>query len=148
MAGSFDTPPSDIIRRALIALGHGNDPPNTTWPIYIALLPDVPDNAAVVYDQTGRDRGRNMTGERTEMHGIQVVIRSKSTQYIEGYVKSRNIAVAFDNFSQYEITISGHRYVIWSATRTTEVIDAGQEETVSKRRMFSVNAVVNIRQKS
>jgi hypothetical protein len=147
MPGSFDTPVSDVLRRAFIALGLGADPPATPWPIFISNLPNSPNNAVVIYDQTGRDRGRRMVdGERTEMHGIQVVVRSR--EYKPGWVKARNIAVAFDEFDRYEITIDGHNYLIHSASRTTEVIDAGEEEGVSENRMFSLNAVVNVRQRS
>lgn len=144
MPGTLLHSPADIVRRVLIAASLGTDPPNTSWPIYAGSEPDSPDSVITIYDTTGVDSGRTAPDrERQEHHGIQVRIRAPNHR--DGYVKSRAIAVGLDTIYQSSVTIDGTTYLVHSITRTSDVIPLGKEAPSSKRRLFTINALVMVR---
>lgn len=145
MSGVLLHSPGDIVRRALIAIGQGLDPPSTPWPIYADAEPNSPDNVITVYGTSGNMDGRMMAdGSWVVHHGIQVRIRSATPT--AGFVKANAIAVAMDqSIYQQGITISGTSYLVHSISRKGEVIPLGKEEPGSKRNVFTINAVVVIK---
>jgi len=147
MPGSLDHSPADVLRRVLIALGVGTDPAlGGSWPIFAAGEPDKPDSAITVYDTTGTQQGRTHTdGEVQEHHGVQVRIRAAS--HSAGYAKARDVATALDRDLYQEIaTLGAARYMIHAATRTSDVLTLGRESPTSKRTLFTLNAVLSVRQ--
>lgn len=146
MPGSLTHSPADIVRRLLIALGVGVDPPSSPWPIYASGEPSLPDNVITVFGTTGRQHGRTATdGEMQEHHGIQVRIRAAT--YPVGYTKARTIATALDTMYQDVITVPSttNSYLIHAILRTSDVIELGKETPSSKREIFTVNALVSVR---
>lgn len=150
MSGALNHSPADIIRRLLVTLGKGVLPSAGTtsnWPIGL-VESDKPDNCITVYDTAGYQDGRLMVdGEQQEHPGVQIRIRSATRDV--GYAKANAIAEALDK-SVYDnaLTIGSDEYLVHSVSRTGTVIDLGDEVGISKRRLFTINAVVTLRKTS
>lgn len=147
MPGTLTHSPGDVVRQLLIGLGLGTDPADSgLWPVFAAVEPNTPDNCITLYDTESRRHGRTQTdGEIQEHHGIQFVIRSAT--YASGYTKARAIAVAADEtVYQNTVTISGTSYTVHQISRTGDVLALGQQTPESKRYLFTINAVVSLRQ--
>lgn len=148
MSGSLAHSPADILRQLLVDLDLGSYPANPpdAWPVYVASEPDRPDECVTVYDTAGRPQGRlQVSGEKPELHGVQVRVRSARPP--EGWAKARTIAVALDE-SVYAETVTmtgGSSYCVHSVTRTTDVVPLGKESPQSKRSIFVLNALVCLR---
>lgn len=139
--------PADILRRLLIALGYGADPPSTPWPIFAAGEPNAPDEVVTCYDTSDRGDGRIMNdGERGEHRGVQIRIRSST--HNSGYIKARAIAVAIDE-EIYQNTVDmggGSVYLVHCVNRSSDVIALGVESPDSKRKLFTINVLMSLRQ--
>ena len=147
MPGSLDHSPAEIVRRVLIALGLGADPQAVSpeWPVYAVSETNNPDNVITVYNTTGTQSGRTRDGERQEHHGIQIRVRSAYEAI--GYQKARDIAVALDqDVYQEPVAIDGKAYRVHAITRTSDVLSLGRQTPNTERRLFTVNAVVSLRQ--
>lgn len=131
----------------MIALGLGTDPAsNGPWPVYAAGEPDKPDSAITVYDTVGRQEGRtHVDGEAQEHHGVQVRVRSAA--HTAGYAKARAVAVALDeDVLMNSVHIGAASYRVWAVARTGDVLSLGKESPDSKRSLFTINALVSLRQ--
>lgn len=162
MAGLLQHSPADVVRRMLIDLSLGTDPdarPVGAWPVYASGEPGagkpvgtastaktgVPDSIITVYDTLGRQNGRiQFSGEIQEHHGFQVRVRAAG--HSAGYAKARAIADGLDK-SVYlrTVAIGASRYLVYAVTRTGDVLALGKEPT-SGRRIFTINALVTVRQ--
>jgi hypothetical protein len=146
MSGSLIHSPADIIRYLLVGEGEGTLPSaNGTWPIHVSSRPTIPDSVVVVRDTTGRDAGRLMpTGERVEHYGIQIQVRDANSP--DGYTKSQSIAITMDIVaSLINITIGSSTYQVQSIVRENGPLSLGTEEG-TKREMFTINAIVSLKQ--
>jgi hypothetical protein len=132
----------------LINLGLGTTPPGAgyTWPVFVAGEPPTPDNVVTVYNTLGKDEGRSQVdGERQEHHGIQVRIRGATHDI--GYRKARAIATALDRSVYQEgVDIDEFSYLVHCVSRTGDVLDLGSETPESKRQVFTINALVSLRE--
>jgi len=146
VGGSLLHSPADIVSRLLTAFGYGVDPSVPgEWPVNVAREPNTPDDAITVYDTQGRDDGRTMVdGERQEHHGFQVRVRSMT--HPAGYAKARSIADALDQGVLFtQVDVDGTTYTVFAVTRTSDVIAIGKEAELSKRSLFTINAIAAIR---
>lgn len=147
MPGTLTTSPADVLRRLLIVLGHGADPPATPWPVFVGREPDTPDSVITIRNTSGRNLGKTMPdGERQELHGVSVRVRSAS--YAAGYTKARQIAVALDEDIDQEVVAAGspsRNYRVHAVHRTGDVNDLGPEEQ-TRRSVFTLNALMSVRE--
>lgn len=136
--------PADVIRTFLIDEDLGSD--GGTWPIYVAFLPDTPDDAIVVSDTAGMQDGRVMSGEQIIHPGIQVVVRG--VDYVLTYSKISDIALALDGINGLSVALSSEdSYTLKNVSRTGDILPLGMDEVGDRRRFnFSVNAVITISQ--
>jgi len=149
MSGSLNHSPADIMRHTLVELGLGTLPTSREdWPISYSQEPDSPDDAITLYDTTSRIDGRShLSGETWLHYGIQVRIRSYAVS--PGRTKANAITEALDKDIQYRpITIAGTTYIVYTVTRTTDSVSLGKEVRDTKRNLFTINAVVALRQTS
>lgn len=150
MSGLLNHSPAEIIQQLLIDLGHGESVDftgtGTDYVVYHGSMPDVIEDCICVTDTEGILHLRDMaTGGRQEHHGFQV--RLRNTSITVGGQTARNIAQAFDaTVYQNTVTIEGSTYCVQSITRTSPVIYIGPEVGTSRRHLFSVNAIVSVRQ--
>src|SRR5262245_28835704 len=150
MPGLLVHSPAEVVRQLLIDSGLGGEP-GGEWPVFATNGPDLPDNAITVYDTAGTDDGRSMDGERWERGGIQVRVRS--TTHTVGHPKSKAIALMMDQLSQQVVHVDTNAYKIWTIVRTSDVLPLGKEVAgagmpgdISRRNLFTVNALVNLRE--
>lgn len=143
MSGTLNHSQAEIIRQLLIDLGLGSSA--SAWPVYYSNEPDTPDNCITVYNKVGSVQGRTHdNGETQEHHGVQVRVRSIT--HSVGYLKARRIAEAFDTQVRLEVvTVDTDEYLVHAITRNSDVFSIGFESPTSRRRLFTVNAVVSIR---
>lgn len=147
MPGLLLHQPSFIVRRVLIDLGFGTNPSaNLAWPMFDNSEPDSPDNVITIYDTSGKKSGRVMFSGETDLHhGIQIRVRGADA--IVGYTKAMAIANGVDVTVYREvITIDSTEYIVQEISRTSDVLVLGKETPKSKRSLFTINAVVSLRQ--
>jgi hypothetical protein len=155
MSGSLDHSPADVVRQLLVDLSFATmHTDGGAWPAYVGRVPDSPDEMMVLTDTAGRDSGRTSPDdERQEHYGFQVMLRANTHE--EGYAKANEIAIALDKYTTLEGvsidnagTAGDSVYLIYAITRTTGVIPLGRESPASDRRLFTINALVALRQTS
>lgn len=114
------------------------------WPIYVDQEPDVPDSVITVYGTLGRDDGRTqIDGELQEHHGIQIRVRSLDRT---GFTLITQIAVVCDKLVDQGVQVGENHYLIQSVDRTGNgVLSLGKEMTPTRRNLYTVNALVNVR---
>lgn len=155
MSGPLTHSPADILRRLLISLGHGTAPSDDgLWPIYTGTLPDSPDSAVLITDTAGTSEGRRQhDGETQEKHGIQILLRDGNRP--DGFEKARAIGVALDTSIRLDtVTLANNTgtgdstYLIYMVGTRSGPFALGQEKPGSKRYLFTINALMKLRQTS
>ena len=147
MSGSLVHSPADVIRYLLVSLGLGTQPSaRGSWPIYVANEPDSPDSVITVQGTSGRQGGRlQVNGEIQEHQGIQIRVRDANHE--DGYAKADTIKEVIDKSIRLnEVTIGSSVYLVWSVSRVGGIIELGKDVPDSKRDLFTLNAVVSLRQ--
>lgn len=136
--------PAEIIRQLLVDLELGSGSPPGPWPVFATTEPDAPDDVITVADTTPLLQGRvHVTGEQPDNPGFQVRVRSGT--HNPGYVKAAEIADALSRrATRAVVTVGDRTYLIQSVTRTTGVIPLGRESPASRRRLFTLNAVMSL----
>ena len=145
MPGALAHSPADVTRYVLIDDALGTLPEDKgSWPVHVRTEPNAPDNVITVYGTSSRLFGReHAEGEMGVSYGIQVRVRSAT--YTVGSAKANAIAIAMDAVYQRVIDISGTQYLVHAFTRTTDVLELGQDPN-SQRQLFVINATVTLRQ--
>ncbi len=159
MPGILTHSPCEILRQLLIDLGLGTDPdlsPQQAWPVYASGEPSSPDSVITVYDTDGRDAGMRFqtTGERQEMQGFQIRVRSVDKP--TGYVKAQNMAITLDEqvFSR-PVTVGAYTassvipagtYTVWGIVRSGSVNDLYKYVPSSKLSLHTINGVISVTQ--
>lgn len=141
--------PSHIVRQLFVELGGGSAfNAGQPWPVFDSVEPATPDQVITVYDTPGRSDGRSMIdGELFEHFGIQVRVRSK--EHEAGWVKAEALRTMMA-ITAYEeaIHVSSAFYLVHCFAGIGQVLPLGREVGVSARKLFTINAVVSIRQLS
>lgn len=150
--GHLDHSPADILRYLLIAHGIGTYPSgrsNPEWSIFVDNEPNSPDGVITVYNTIGRTLNRTQPdGQISEMHGIQVRVRSSLSD--DGWAKIRTIAIELDEQTYQEtVTIGSATYCVHSFSRTGQIIPfPGKDaETPTKRSIHVFNGLLTVVQK-
>ena len=140
--------PADIVRQALVDAEYGVTPTGATsdvWPIYCDSEPNKPDNCITVIDTTPRLQGRlQPTGETVEFPGIQVKIRAIS--HAVGWTKASAVSAGLDAIQLDTITISTSTYLLYAVNKISSAVLGKEQE--SNRHVFTINAVISVRQTS
>lgn len=147
MPGTLDYSPADIVRWLMVNKGLGTDPADSDpWPVFAADEPDSPDAVITVYDTVGRLGGRTQTnGEQQEHHGLQVRIRAGD--HVTGWKKARAIATSFDQLVyRNTVTVGSKSYLVHSISRAGDVLSLGKETPTSRRKLFTINVLVSVRE--
>jgi len=149
MSGSLTHTPANVMQYLLVSLGAGTLPTSHgLWPIYNANEPDTPDNCLTITDVAGLMHGRDQnSGYMQEHEGIQVRIRA--TDHATGWAKANSIKTLLDSsIAMSDVTVSTSNYVVGAVTRKSGPFGIGKETPSSKRELFTINAVVSLRQVS
>lgn len=152
MAGRLQHSPADVVGKLLTDLGLGTDPEaNVAWPLSVTGELTTPDECIEVYDTTGRLEGSlQVNGEMLVKPGI--MIRVRAADHLSGYRKANQLfeaiaktvyhnEVILPNDEEDDIT-----YLVEAITPTSDVLPLGKEVPSSKRDLFTINAVVALRQ--
>lgn len=137
--------PADVLRQLLVDLGLGSEPAALSlWPVYATSEPSSPDNCLTTYDTTGLTDARLMvTGEAPVHHGFQVRVRSADHQ--SGWAKANAVRTALaESVYQHTVHVGASAYLVHAVARIGDVLTLGSESPTSKRRLFTLNAVVTL----
>jgi len=145
MAGLIAYSPADIVRNLIVDLGHGTLPAASgSWPIFVDVEPDTPDDVITVFDTAGILQGRTQIGgEIQERYGFQVRIRGALGTAT--YVKANAILIGLDECYQDTVTISSDTYLVHSTSRTSGLLSLGRDGGNSRRIVYTFNATTQIR---
>lgn len=153
MPGVMAHQPAEIIARLLVGLGKGTDPeadPTEPWPVYDTNEPDAPDNCITVFGTEGTGTGwLQMTGEMQGDFGVQVRVRCADE--ISGHLKAYQVCLALDGVTRQPVAVPGSppaTYLVWSVERRGQPLPLGEDDPNSRRSVFTVNALTNIRKTS
>ena len=137
--------PAMIVRQLLLSLGLGAT--SSTWTVFVAALPESPDEAICVYDVAGRPVGRLMVdGTRIIHPGITVRVRGR--EYPATWNKANDIALAFDSVWRTVVAMSAtESYLVLNISRAGSILPLGVEEEGGRRRHdLTVNAMLTLEQ--
>jgi hypothetical protein len=142
--GNLDHSPAAVLRQLLIDIGVGTS--QGTWPIKVDNEPDAPDDCITVYNTSGGIDGRNqISGEGLEHPGVQVRVRSSNPT--TGWQKIKAIAVVLDQSIHLDaVTIDSSSYIVYAVTRAGSPLSIGSDVSKTKRRLFTLNAKMALRQ--
>ena len=152
MTGPLTFSPADVVAQLLIDFGFGTDPLlDEDWPVYVSEEPNSPDDVITVYDTTGLTHGSSqIDGEVQEHEGV--LIRIRSTDFDIGHRKQDEIKVGIDTtIYRNTVEISSvlgtgtDQYFVQKVTRIS-MTGGFKESPASKRNVFTINVVVNLRQ--
>jgi hypothetical protein len=146
--------PADILRHAIVQLSLGSDPgdgttPVSSWPVYAAATPNVPDNVITVLDTDPQLDGRDMpTGAQHYHYGFSIKVRGDS--HNTSFRKADAIKVAL-NESIYDLIVtiptgigtSANVYRLHCVNRTS-MNSQGHDTGTSKRTVFTITGKCNI----
>lgn len=140
---SFETiVPTIVVSNLLVANGYGVFKSLTSdWGIFISEQPDSPDQCITIYDSSGSNLGKGMSGDTLIRPGIQIRIRSKT--YPDGIRKIGVINSYLDNISRSPI-YSGPSVIgyVQNITRLQDFLPLGRDQV--RRFMFSCNYILTI----
>lgn len=139
--------PAEIVQALLVSMGLGTEPDDgDDWPVGVASEPGTPDNAITIYDTTGTGGGRSMIdGELFGHCGVQIRVRAATHSL--GWPKADAIQTALaESVYQERVTIDGSVYAIHCFAGIGDVIVLGKAEQGSKRSLFTINALVSLKQ--
>ena len=109
------------------------------WPVYVAEMPQSPDNMAVVYDTSGVRLPRLFDGTEQYRHGIQVRVRGLT--YDVAWAKMNEVIYALMVTHKTVVQIdSGSFYTIDSIAKTGTPLSLGQDER--RRASLTINCLV------
>jgi hypothetical protein len=135
-----------VIRQLLLDLAICQDDSQADWFVTITYLPDnaqVRDNIVAVTDTEGNKDGRIMATGETIIHpGCQ--IRVRSTDYMTGQQKIKQIQTAFDKVHNYVTEIEGVIAHIQTISQQGGIMPMGMDST-GRRYHFSLNYIATVK---
>lgn len=149
--------PADILSRVLIGRGYLVAPGSgtTAWQAYVGGWPDnAPDRVVTVQDTAGVDQGRSQgTGETFQKYGIQLLLRAdrQDAGALKALALRRQIAEEVGSDGYVTVTVPAQTgvgaatYQLTGVSGVGQVLPLGKEAPNSRRSMFSMNLLVNVR---
>jgi hypothetical protein len=146
MSGILTHTPAYILRTRIINDGKGTvTDENRAWPVYVDGDPNLPDNMITVRDTTNVEKGYRQYNKELQQHyGVQVRIRAKSVPV--GFPKYNALVVAIERYINDTLIVDGVTYTFTSYV--TSDMFVGREMAVSRRPLWTINAMLVIRQES
>src|SRR5258708_25329093 len=122
---------ASILRRLIITLGQGVDPPQGNqptidWTTFTAQEPARPDNCIKTYDTTGSDDGRHMIDGQTFHHyGTQIRVRGRDQRTT--WLRADQIKIALEKQYNSSVRIDSSLYIIHCLSRISQPIYVGKD---------------------
>lgn len=109
--------------------------------LFVASMPDQPDESLCAYDTEGVLRRRLLaSGQWVQDYGVQLKLRQWG--YDAGYNRLKGITTWFAKVRRQPIVINGITYTVDSTLQTSSVLAIGQDE--KRRQMFTLNLLVGL----
>jgi hypothetical protein len=145
----LDHGPEEVVAQLLIDRLLVTDPvEDKPWPVKVNDESTNEDESVTVSGYDGKIDGRSMPTGRVHSHPA-VQIKVKGRDQVTARAKAKAIAHEVDeNVYHAAVTLEGKTYCVQSIGRTSTFNFAGKETAVSQRNVFTLNALVTIRQTS
>lgn len=153
MSGLLVDSPAAVVANALVAIGLSvqqflptPSTPLVDWMTYIDNEPNVPDNCITVYNTVGIIDYQTHPDAETCLHeGIQIRVRSVDEP--TGYTKANRIAVLLmSSVNGMKVAVGMNSYLLQAAIQKGPINALYRESAPSRRRVFTINYVVALRQ--
>ena len=132
---------SYIVGASLMSIPSEDD----VWPLYVSTLPEGVDEAGAIYNTTPVKDGRVMDGGDTLQHyGVEIIIRALTEE--AGWGRCVLIAEDLDTIFNETVIRDTVSYQICNISRVGGVNSLGQEEGTKRRRMFSMNFIMDLKE--
>lgn len=134
----MNSSPAEILQQYFVDNGVLNDP-GSSWPCYIAVMPDdlSEDSLVSLFDQAGNVENPN-TGSTTTIHeGVQILLRG--TSYNAAYQKMKGIISALDLINNTVVTVNSNDEEIKSVQISSSIISLGTDH--KRRFIMSLNVL-------
>lgn len=137
--------PADVVAQLMVDVGLGtNLEDGGVWPVYVGDMPTSPDNCMMVTDTAGRTQFSQINGELMGPNGFQLMIRAKDHK--TGWAKGDQAQTTFaTDVYQRTVTIDNTQYFVHAIVGIGDILPVGKEAPTSKRRLFSLNALVVVK---
>lgn len=147
MSGSLTHSPAKVLQYFLVGQLVGSLPEdNDDWPIYCGQVPDAGDSIMAVLNTTSKLEGRlQYTGETQQHYGVQIIVRAPSSP--AGWTKANTLMSVLDLATLEAVTVSSTPYTLYSISHNG-AIAVGKDVGSSRRYLFTVNAMVALRENS
>lgn len=136
-----------IVRKLLLDAAKVTLPAaNLAWPAFYSDEPPKPDNLVVVFDTAGRVDSREMVqGKIVEHYGVQLLIRA--VDHATGWGKASDIrSWLAENVVEHTVNVEGTYYTVQAISKFGPLLTLGNESPTSKRKVFTLNAMVSVTQ--
>jgi hypothetical protein len=156
--GALTDSPAQIVQALLVQLRIASDPGSAAtlpWPVYAPDLPDMPDACLRVTDTLGTEFGKSQPdGELLVHHGFQVLVRS--TDHPTGWRQADLVRDALAKRCRLTTVAAPlgtggaapRSYLVFNINGIGPVLTLGLDNPTSRRRVFSINAKLVVRQLS
>lgn len=150
--------PAVIVREYLVAQSLFTRPADCdAWPIFKQFMPDddtseVPDNLGAIYDTTGFQDGRFMSGQIINHFGIQISVRAGQREHDAGWEKAQAIETAlqavFNATVVLEDTLGNEKtYTLQNLSQQGPILSVGLDSKSTRRRwQFNINLLATIQE--
>lgn len=116
----------------------------TIWPIFVAHMPDKPNDCGTIYDTPGILEGRIYdSGKYVKQFGLQ--IRFRATDHNRGWEKAYATAAFLSTILNVSVVV-GHSntYQINTITQSSTILPLGVEKGEGRRMLFTLNCLVRM----
>lgn len=147
MSGNLSHSVEQIIQYLLDDLSLGTLPSeDDSWPVFRANLPDAPDSLIAVLRTASDIKGRlHYDGTVVEHYGVQITVRGVTDT--AGATKAQSIVESFaGTVKNTDVTIGSNVYRVHTIKRINGPLSIGNESPESKRKIFTINITVSMRQ--
>lgn len=139
--------PAEIIRGLLTGSSgsYFTDPDShLAWPLFVAALPDQPDNAGCLYDTAGVIQTRLLaSGYYVQTYGLQLKVRGLKYSGNSGVYPLISVVRDFMRaVNRTPVIVGTNSYKVDTVNLSSPVASLGQDE--KRRAMCSVNFLVHL----
>lgn len=140
--------PASVLQTWAVGAGYGTLPSSgSTWPIYVANLPDgddVEDDAIRLADSTPIKDGRLMEGPIVQHYGVHLTVRSRDRD--DGWDKINTISSAMDAVHLATVTRNSVDYLLENISRNPVNFLGLEPQSTKRRFQHTADLLVTMKQ--
>ncbi len=151
LVGSLEDSVADVVAQILINKGLVDDPDagssssSSGWLISVDQELATPDDVVEIHNTEGVQSGRvQVTGQMSELYGLQVLVRASDSRTAFAMVNRLAVTVDQHIYRETVAMASGKNYFLDSISRTGTILALGKEAPLTKRYIYTFNAITSV----